>query len=657
MATIESAHLPPSVQDGSQAPGGSLAWLKTAALCLVLSVAAAYWIKFVSLVHGTCHVGESVPPVPALSALLFLLALRFVLDRVRLKGWIDERTILSVYVFVTITAMLSSIGAMRIMISYTTAPHYMTGKPAMQEVVKQVPRWFAPASEDVITAMYEGWEGARVPWADWARPLAFWSLTLGVFFLTTMFMVGLFYRRWTADERLRFPLATLALDLAQVHKGAPRTGGSFRDPVFWAGFTLVGIYNLFFILPAIFPSLGAVSAYQQVNLHEYFTTPPWSAGGQWYFRLSPIVFGLGYLVSLDVLFTIWVMVIITKVEAVFLASIGAPEYPLFHMKEQQAVGSYAALALVMIWAARRRMWAALKSLAGRGTRTVEGQRPARWSMLGTVAGTCITVYLFHVAGLAVAFAALLVLWLLISCLVQARIRAQVGVPIIYMRPWDYRSVIYLLGGATLFGWGGARNVAVFAVLCFFLNSCLTALPSYQVDALFLGERSGVKRTSMMLLTFAAVLVGFALTYYIHLTAFYSYGGVNIKLPLGTSVASAYELARQQTKGDTFRLSLVGLGFISTGLIALLRSRFFWLPLHPVGFAVSCAQGSYLFGAIFVIWIIKAAILKWAGGRWYRRLWPFFLGVVIGHFFVAGLLWGGLSITGKQVFERYRVGFW
>jgi len=40
---------------------------------------------------------------------------------------------------------------------------------------------------------------------------------------------------------------------------------------------------------------------------------------------------------------------------------------------------------------------------------------------------------------------------------------------------------------------------------------------------------------------------------------------------------------------------------------------------------------------------------------YRRLIPFFLGIVVGHFFTAGLVWGWLSII-NEMYRRYVVHF-
>ena len=648
-------------QIGDHEGGGALVHVASLVKVVVLSSAfallGAYWIKYSSVLRQTCQVGEAVPPVPAVATLLFLVVAKLILDRLRLSKWLSHKELLATYVFVIIATVLPSIGAARFLFSAVTMPTYLRHQKNMMEILPYLPKWLALNNEEAVDAMYHGWEGGRVPWAEWAAPLMFWTLFLGVFLLTTGFIMGLLYRRWASDERLRFPIATMALELAKTEQKGTGTAILLRDPVFWVGVGLVGIYNMFFMLPAIFPALGMPPEHQQISISAYFTTPPWSAGGQWYIRFNPMIFGLGYLVSTDVLLTIWLTVVALKLEAVFMCSLGAPEYPLFHTKAQQGIGAFFALALVMLWAARRHIWqAAVGLVPGRRARS-DADKPARWSLLGAVTGTLLLFWLLWKCGMPPQLAGLFLAYLLVSSLVQARIRAQSGVPRIWMMPWGAHAFPFVLGGGILFAWGGTRGVAVFALMSLMLSSYITAVPSYQMDALFIAERSGIKKGHMMLLTFAAVLAGLALTYHTHLPAFYEHGAVNINLPQAQYIGSVYELAKEQPDPNTFRAFLISLGFITTCALAALRSRFFWLPLHPVGFAAGCVAGARLFAPILAIWLIKTAILKYAGGGWYRRLWPLFLGIVIGHFFIAGVVWGGLSMTGIETFERYKVGFW
>jgi hypothetical protein len=47
--------------------------------------------------------------------------------------------------------------------------------------------------------------------------------------------------------------------------------------------------------------------------------------------------------------------------------------------------------------------------------------------------------------------------------------------------------------------------------------------------------------------------------------------------------------------------------------------------------------------LFLAWLLKACILRAGGLSLYRRGIPFFLGLTIGHFFMAGIFWPILSL--------------
>ena len=80
------------------------------------------------------------------------------------------------------------------------------------------------------------------------------------------------------------------------------------------------------------------------------------------------------------------------------------------------------------------------------------------------------------------------------------------------------------------------------------------------------------------------------------------------------------------------------------------------PLHPMGYAMVTAYGDPLWGAFLVAWTVKVSVTRLGGIGLYRRLVPMFLGVTLGHFFTAGILWGALASLGAEVFRGYGVWF-
>jgi hypothetical protein len=42
-------------------------------------------------------------------------------------------------------------------------------------------------------------------------------------------------------------------------------------------------------------------------------------------------------------------------------------------------------------------------------------------------------------------------------------------------------------------------------------------------------------------------------------------------------------------------------------------------------------------SIFIAWMIKSAVLRYGGPRWYRKTLPFFLGMILGQY-ISGGMW-------------------
>jgi hypothetical protein len=73
------------------------------------------------------------------------------------------------------------------------------------------------------------------------------------------------------------------------------------------------------------------------------------------------------------------------------------------------------------------------------------------------------------------------------------------------------------------------------------------------------------------------------------------------------------------------------GFAIAVLLAAARSRFVGFPLHPVAYALSASWSiNWVWMPMFIAWIVKAAVLRYGGLRFYRRVLPFFFGLILGE---------------------------
>jgi hypothetical protein len=78
------------------------------------------------------------------------------------------------------------------------------------------------------------------------------------------------------------------------------------------------------------------------------------------------------------------------------------------------------------------------------------------------------------------------------------------------------------------------------------------------------------------------------------------------------------------------------GFSFSIFLFLMRTRFVWWPFHPVGYVIGINGGSldHFWFAMILSSTVKFIALKFGGARAYRRLLPFFLGLVLGDITLA-----------------------
>ena len=70
----------------------------------------------------------------------------------------------------------------------------------------------------------------------------------------------------------------------------------------------------------------------------------------------------------------------------------------------------------------------------------------------------------------------------------------------------------------------------------------------------------------------------------------------------------------------------------TVLLASLRTRLLWWPLHPAGYVVGCSFALMrLWLPLFTSFVLKSLILRFGGLKGYRLALPFFIGLIVGEF--------------------------
>ena len=95
------------------------------------------------------------------------------------------------------------------------------------------------------------------------------------------------------------------------------------------------------------------------------------------------------------------------------------------------------------------------------------------------------------------------------------------------------------------------------------------------------------------------------------------------------------------KSQPIRWFFAGSASAIVVLLSILRSKFSWFPLHPLGYCIGPWMMWYWCPTL-IAWAIKLVILRYGGLRIYRKAVPFFLGLVLGDY-VMGAIWSLIGV--------------
>ena len=649
-----------------QSPGGALS-VRSVLLAAVFMIVGAMWIRRASLLAFTILVGEGTPPVPALAALVMLTAVGLVFARLtRTARW--RREALLVYIILSASFITMDANGVRQLLSTISSPLYFANPGNdMRLFAEQLPTWIMPGSEDVIRGFYEGTEHGTVPWGAWAPSLAAWSGLFMLLSLSLVCLVSLFRRPWAEYERLTFPLAELVLRMAPDPAEDTRTPQLLRTPVFWVGVGIAALYNISNIAHAFSPSATAIG--QSYDLGALLTERPWSALRPLNLTFRPEMVGLGFLVPVDVLLSVWVFYLLFRVEN-FGATLFGLRIRGFPFDRPQGMGSYLGLAIFVLYAARKHLaQVARAAFGGPPPDGDEGEAiPATVAFWGVWIGVAGVTAFMVGAGMSPVTAVSYVLLIYICSLVYARIRAQTGLPITYGIPREgiSRTVLALMstnGHATGLALRSETAFTAFRVLT---RMTFGQLGAFGMEGIRIARRSRIRRGHLLIGFTLGLLGGLVLALGYHMDAAYDYGWNVLD---GGTTSAGYRtgqargqwrlLERRMDTTTPMKLDTTaarGVGLALTVGMMWLRARYLRFPLNPMGLALAGTFGGPIWFPIFLAWLAKTLILRIGGPHTYRTMTPVFLGIALGHFMIAGGIWGLVGAFNEEVARRYLLWF-
>ncbi|MCS7223423.1 MAG: hypothetical protein NZ959_02515 [Armatimonadetes bacterium] len=634
-------------------------------LAVLFTIAGGWWMQQAEIVVLATQITEAIPPIPALGALLFLLFLTWALARVAKRFALTRQEVLLIFAFCAVSTAVPACGSLRFPLALTTFPiYYERTAPQwrLYLITPYIPDWLVPKEFAIIRDLYLGRADGRVPWSEWTIPIIVLTVFFLFFWLACSGALSIFERRWRVHERLVFPL--LYLPMRATEERPPSGLPPFwKDPLMWIGFSLSAIYNAMNMANAfnpLFPAPGKFYSFDQ-----YLTAPPLNALIPLQLHYRPELVGLGYLMSTEVAFTVWFSYFLFKLESLVGRLLGW-QFAGYPFPQEQGLGAYLMTAVLLVLAARWYLLEWLRSLWKGQTHPDEAlssREALIWLLVGFTGCSAIMIKAGLFWPIALFYFALTV----IVALVYARIRAEVGAPMVWLFPYyQHKKVFeYTLGIDRLMdpAFGGVRSMTIFSVFTFLARGYFLSYTGTQLENIQLGAWTGYREKLWVRLSVVAVLVGLLVGFYFHLAPYYRGGALNYReggiwghWHANYEFNSIVAWISMPEPPNWPKILATILGGVLVLALGFLRFNYPSSPFHPLGFAIAGSYGDLVWWPFLIVWVCKFLVIRYGGGRIYRRTIPFFLGFALGHYVVAGVIWGLWSTTGKAPFTRYAVWF-
>ena len=494
----------------------------------------------------------------------------------------------------------------------------------------------------VIRWAFEGLPpGATTPWRPWVIPLLLWTPYFFALYWMLLCVAALMSRRWEQQERLVYPLVQVPVELAD-------DGGGIISPLFknW----LLWICFLF-----------GVSLYVIKGLHTYYPAVPdlnlqrhsgplFGGGSLVAFNYMPLHFypemvGIAYLLSAEVAFSLWFFYLSRLTQTALRMSVGL-RADHYQFAEMQTVGGYLVLGLALLWSSRHYLREVYEIATGR--RDSRGGSGERLAFYGCVASLAFLLWWSWQVGLAVPWAAILIIPFALVSLVVSRVISEAGM-FIYSSPFRYDQLLFRLLGPKYIG---AGNVTLMTMMSWVqVRGTATQFMPQAFQCLKIGSLSGAPRGKLMWATMGSVAAAILVGHVALLTVIYKWSVLRLGWwPKGSGLSTTNLLvsdlrAWDRPSAESWIAIALGAGF--TAFLVSMRYRLLWWPFHPLGYVAWLGWPTDRYWlSIFFGWLIKTIVVRFFGYKVFASLRPAAFGLILGicviltfwivfHFFVPG----------------------
>jgi len=590
--------------------------------------------------RGT-HLVDSYFPIGA-----FFIFLVIVLINAAVRSWksgyeFSTEELLVIWCMMIVIEAIPYSGLLRYLFPTLVAPNYFA-TPENEWLTLFGPHlsdWVMPKDSMAIEYFYEGLpSGYPVPWKAWLKPLVAWSIFVMVIYFAMMCLSVILRKQWVEKERLSFALVQIPAEMAQQSRGPKLKASLISSKFMWFSAILPVVLHTLNGLHGYFPMVPNLSLYPGPALN--FADRPWTALNGIRFSTFFTVIGFAYIIPTEISFSIWFFYLFYRMQGVLSSALG------LSINQQtcayrQGMGAYVVMMVSIFWLSKEHLGDIFRKVFSPKSEVDDSDEPLpyRWAVFGLIFCVIVATVMCNAAGMSLWVSIVILLGLLSIVTVISWLISSAGLIFAEQMflPSDYIKTI--AGSLSV----SPADWSLLAIQGAITHDMLAIMMPNFMNSFKISDYSKLKRRSVTMAIAIAVIVGLLVSYYSYFNVTYHYGGLNLEPYCYTIASQTYfrqsASAIQYPAGPVWNelMFMIG-GAIFMGFLLIMRHRFIWWPLHPAGYLMHLTWISGVVWFSFLVgWTLKHFILKFGGIGSYRRLRPFFLGIVVGESII-GVIW-------------------
>jgi hypothetical protein len=598
-------------------------------------------------VGGTHLVGNHFP-----IASVFLILIHAALKSLKPSYGFTTAELIVIWCMLIVVASIPYSGLVRYLFPLIPAPMYFaTPENEWEELLlPHLNDWVILKDKLAVEDFYRG-EQSVVPWEAWLKPLIAWSAFVVVMYFVMMCICVILRKQWVERERFSFPLVQIPGEIAQRAVSPDLLRDFFSNRLLWLGAAIPIVLHSINALHLYFPAVPNIPLTR--TFWGTFPNKPWVPLNSVRLSVYFSVVGFTYLIPMEISFSMWFFFLFYKMQSVMLSAFGSPigESTFAH---RQGMGAYLVITVYIFWISKEHIGNLLRRAFATRGKMDDSNEPLkyRWAVLGLVLGIGIMTAMCSAVGMSLWVSICILLIFFSVATVLTWMVSNSGLLFVQQTflPSEYLQTV--LGSSSI-------NPSSWAILGFqegLMWDLREIMMPHFMNSFRISDYGDLRRRKLVLAITIAILVGMSASYYSYLKMTYHYGGLNsvayqsfIARPKLFFGASATAISNPADT-DWQESSVVLGGMVFMTFLLLMRYRFIWWPLHPVGYimhlswATKCLWASFLIG-----WLLKYFILRFGGVGAFRRFRPIFLGAVLGESII-GCIWAIIGMITKTAYS-------